>query len=54
MVGLIVMVENGVFIEVLSKIIVGYVLILMMFYYIVYFDRKVIEVLNGVRKKIEI
>ena len=51
--GLTAMAENGVPIEVLSKIIAGHASILMTLHYIVYSDRKVTEVLNGARKKIE-
>ncbi len=51
--GLTAMAENGVPIEVLSKIVAGHSSILMTLHYIVYSDRKVSEVLTSARKEIE-
>ena len=51
--GLTAMAENGVPIEVLSKIVAGHASILMTLHYIVHSDRKVSEVLSSARKEIE-
>lgn len=51
--GLTAMAENGVPIEVLSKIVAGHASILMTLHYVIYSDRKVSEVLTTARKEIE-